>query len=225
MKTERRMSGRSSSSAVGPSKRTWPFSMNTARSASSRATFTDCSTTTIVVPRAVDLPDDVEQLGHDGRRQPERQLVDHEHAGPGDQRAGQGEHLLLAARQGPRRQVEPRRQRREQRQHLRGGGGQTAPGRRRTIQPASRRFSATVRLGNVLAPPGMSARPRWASRVGGHAGDLLAAEAHRARGRLQSRPLMPLSTVDLPAPFVPSRATSSPGATSKSNPSTIRRFP
>ena len=51
MNTERRMSGRSSSSAVGPAKRTSPFSMNTARSARLRATLTDCSTITIVVPR------------------------------------------------------------------------------------------------------------------------------------------------------------------------------
>jgi hypothetical protein len=50
MNTERRMSGRSSNSAVGPLKRTSPFSRNTARWASSRATLTDCSTTTMVVP-------------------------------------------------------------------------------------------------------------------------------------------------------------------------------
>ncbi len=52
MKTERRMSGRSSRSRVRPLKRTSPFSKKTARSASSSATFTDCSTTTIVVPVA-----------------------------------------------------------------------------------------------------------------------------------------------------------------------------
>ena len=44
------MSVRSSRSAVGPSKRTSPFSMNTARSASRSAVFTDCSTRMIVVP-------------------------------------------------------------------------------------------------------------------------------------------------------------------------------
>ena len=44
------MSGRSSSSAVGPSKRISPFSMKYARWAIVRATFTDCSTTMIVVP-------------------------------------------------------------------------------------------------------------------------------------------------------------------------------
>ena len=46
------MSSRSSSSAVGPVKRTSPFSMNTARWASIRAVFTDCSTSRIVVPLA-----------------------------------------------------------------------------------------------------------------------------------------------------------------------------
>ena len=48
--TERRTSGRSSSSAVGPWKRISPFSMKYALSATVRATFTDCSTRMIVVP-------------------------------------------------------------------------------------------------------------------------------------------------------------------------------
>ena len=50
--TARRMSSRSSRSAVAPENRTSPFSMNTARSASRRATFTDCSTRITVVPWA-----------------------------------------------------------------------------------------------------------------------------------------------------------------------------
>ena len=48
--TERRMSGRRINSAVEPLKRTSPFSMNTARWARVRATFTDCSTRMTVVP-------------------------------------------------------------------------------------------------------------------------------------------------------------------------------
>ena len=46
---------------------------------------------------AVDLAHDLEQLADDGRRQAERQLVDHEQLGPGHERAAEGEHLLLAA--------------------------------------------------------------------------------------------------------------------------------
>ena len=79
MNTERRRSGRASSSAVGPSKRTWPFSMNTARAASSRATFTDCSTITTVVPGSLMRAHDAEQLGHHRRGEAERQLVDQQH--------------------------------------------------------------------------------------------------------------------------------------------------
>ena len=52
MNTARRMSGRSSSPAVGPRNRTCPFSRNSARWHSSSATLTDCSTTTTVVPAA-----------------------------------------------------------------------------------------------------------------------------------------------------------------------------
>src|SRR5581483_7511893 len=50
--TARTRSSRSSSSAAGPSKRISPFSMKTARSAMVRATFTDCSTITMVMPRS-----------------------------------------------------------------------------------------------------------------------------------------------------------------------------
>ena len=50
--TERTMSSRSRSSAVGPSKRTSPFSMKYARWATVRATLIDCSTRMIAVPDA-----------------------------------------------------------------------------------------------------------------------------------------------------------------------------
>src|SRR5437660_760509 len=49
-KTARRMSGRLSGSRVEPVNRISPFSMNAARSASFSAVFTDCSTSTTVVP-------------------------------------------------------------------------------------------------------------------------------------------------------------------------------
>ena len=42
----------------------------------------------------------VEDLLHDERREAERRLVEEEQARPAHQRAGDGEHLLLAARQG-----------------------------------------------------------------------------------------------------------------------------
>ncbi|MCI0584887.1 MAG: hypothetical protein L0227_18690, partial [Chloroflexi bacterium] len=40
-------------------------------------------------------------MGDHRRGEPERQLVDHEQPRPGDERLGEREHLLLAARQVP----------------------------------------------------------------------------------------------------------------------------
>ncbi len=42
-----------------------------------------------------------EQLLGDERRQPERRFVEQQQLGSGHQRPGDGQHLLLAARQGP----------------------------------------------------------------------------------------------------------------------------
>ena len=119
MKTERRMSGRSSRSPVRPLKRTSPFSRKTARSASSSATLTDCSTTTIVVPVVVQQLDHLEELRHHGRGQAERELVDHEHLGRHHERHGQREHLLLAAGEVARLLVAPLAQNREEVEHPR----------------------------------------------------------------------------------------------------------
>ena len=47
----------------------------------------------------VDGPHDLEQVLDDGRGQAERQLVDHQQAGPAEERLRQAEHLLLAAGQ------------------------------------------------------------------------------------------------------------------------------
>ena len=49
------------------------------------------------------LLDDLEQALHDDRREPERELVDHQDLGLVDQHAAEREHLLLAARQARRR--------------------------------------------------------------------------------------------------------------------------
>ncbi len=49
----------------------------------------------------VDLGDDLEDVVHDHRRQPHRRLVDDQQPGAGHQAAADGEHLLLAAGQGP----------------------------------------------------------------------------------------------------------------------------
>ena len=71
--------------------------MKTARSAIVVATLTDCSTTIIVVPRAASCADDLDQVGDDGRREAEGQLVDDEQPRAAEHGLGDGEHLLLAA--------------------------------------------------------------------------------------------------------------------------------
>ena len=66
----------------------------------SSAMFAFCSTTSTVSPSsAFRCSHDPEQLLDDRRRQPERRLVEHQQPRPGDERAREREHLLLAAAQ------------------------------------------------------------------------------------------------------------------------------
>ncbi len=58
-------------------------------------------------PLGLEPLDDLQQLLHDDRREAERQLVDEQHVGVVQERDGQGEHLLLAARHRTGRLVEP----------------------------------------------------------------------------------------------------------------------
>ena len=86
---------------------------------------------------------------------PSDELVDHQQAGPGEERHAERQHLLLAARQvgGRARRARSRRT---------GNSSSTsatrslaaAPLRAGRSQPATRRFSATVSVGNTPWPPG-----------------------------------------------------------------------
>ena len=97
--TARARSSRSMRSAIGPSKRTWPFSMKTARSAMAAATLRDCSTMIMVTPSALSRSiTSISSCTTIGAR-PERELVDHQHLRVVQERDGQGQHLLLATRQ------------------------------------------------------------------------------------------------------------------------------
>ena len=159
MNTDRRMSGRSSRSAVGPRNRTSPFSMNTARSASEGHVHRLLDHHDRGAA-GVDLAHLVEQLVDDRRGQAERQLVDQSSFGPGHEGHGQRQLLLLAARQVAGQLVVALAEDREQVDDLvahlpaaprRGRGG--------AASTASRRFSATVRVGNTPLPPGISDSP------------------------------------------------------------------
>ena len=97
--TERTMSSRSRSSAVGPSKRTSPFSMKYARSASGEGDVDRLLDEQDRRALLLDAAHDDEQLLDDRRGQAEGQLVDDEQLRLGDEGHRQRQHLLLAARE------------------------------------------------------------------------------------------------------------------------------
>ena len=122
------MSPRSSSSAVGPEKRTSPFSMKYARG---RRRERDVHRLLDEDDRAalrVDLAHDVEQLLDDRRRQAERQLVDDQQLRLGDERHAERELLLLAAGQVAGQLVPALAQPREAVEHLARCGASTSVG-------------------------------------------------------------------------------------------------
>ena len=132
----------------GPVKRTWPRSMNTARSAMVVATFTDCSTTIMVVPSRGELADDLDEVGDDGGGEAEGELVDDEQPRAAEHGLGDGEHLLLAAGQRRGLLVEEPLEVREQLEDLGAGCGRGSRGRGTgsTRRPGGcRRRSATRR--------------------------------------------------------------------------------
>ena len=155
--TERRMSGRSSSSAVGPVEADLALLHEHGPLGQLSATFTDCSTRTIVVPLRVDRRARSRAAGSTiVGRQAERQLVDHQQLGLGEERLRQREHLLLAARQVAGQLVPSARA-------GPGSSSSTSLGGRRSTSRAvvadtasrrARRFSATVSVGNTPRPPG-----------------------------------------------------------------------
>ena len=116
------------------------------------------------------LEDDVDDL----RREAERGLVEEEQPRPGDERAGDRELLLLAARERPRVPAPELAHDREQLVD-RVDVGRRARSRRCRAASPSRRFSSTVRSPKIRRPSGTSATPG--------AGDLLrGAAAERAPG-------------------------------------------
>jgi hypothetical protein len=86
---------------------------------------------------------------------------------------------------------------------------------RRTSHPAARRFSATVNDGKVPAPPGTCATPSAAISFGG-AWVMSRPSRMTAPKSASVTPEIARSRVDLPAPLVPSSASTSPSATSRS---------
>ena len=136
----RRRGRRSGRCPARGSTRWWP---------ATRAMFTDCSTSTIVVPPALSVADGLEQpLDHHGG-EAERELVDQQHAGLEHEGPAEGEHLLLAARQRAGRLLRAGRGARGTARAPRSSRSATSARLRRKVHAPARRFSSTVSDGNV----------------------------------------------------------------------------
>ena len=147
----------------GPSKRTWPFSRNTARSAIDSATLSDCSTMMIVIPSALSRSTTPSSSCTTSGARPERELVD-ERAPPGRAAASSPARASAAARPTAatprcRRRLGEGREQVEARS-MRGAGSRRR--RRGTRTPPSRGSRATVIAGNTPLPPGRMRMPSCA---------------------------------------------------------------
>ena len=175
-----------------------------------------------MTPRVADLAERLEQRLDDGRREPERRLVEQQHVGPREQRAGDRELLLLAARERPGLALR-----------------ELGDDREEAVHPVEVVGDA------VLAPP--PGEPEAQVLVDGQraedvaalgherdagAGDVL--RARRAAALPCSRISPPASgtaritassVVDLPAPFGPIRPTISPRSSRRLRPRTAGTAP
>ena len=169
--------------APSPSKRTWPFSRNTARSAIASATLSDCSTMTIVMPSAFSRSTTWSSSWTTIGDRPSESSSMSSTSGSWSSTHGEGQHLLLAARQ---RAARP------------GPGGSARSANRSSTLAMRRSWSSLVaavderRHLEVLADrhlrehalaAGQQADAHASPLLGRDVGDGLAVEAHDAAGR------------------------------------------
>src|SRR5581483_11573661 len=210
-KTDRKMSRLLRSSLVEPLKRISPFSMKYACFATVSATFTDCSTSTTVVPlwwmsstmvsscwtitgaRPSDSSSIISSFGRAMNACPSDSIC----CSPPDRLPA------CWSSRSPRIGNVSKRRRRASAMYSRSS---------LYSQPASSRFSRTVSVGKIDFPPGMSTMPSCAVSSGSRCVMSLPSK-NTAPARGCTSPDTAFSSVDLPAPFVPSSATSSPSAT------------
>ena len=215
-KTARRRSGRATRSAALPRNRTSPFSMKYAVSASSSATCTDCSTTTMVVSVSAK------------RRIVSRRSATTAGASPSDSSSISRSRGRIASAMAsvsicccPPDRSPARSPRRSRRNGKSSSACSTTcgcpPGSLRRVHAASRRFSPTASDGNTPRPPGAIATPSRAMRSG-RARVMSWPSTSTEPDRAWVSPVSARSRVLLPAPLVPSSATTWPRSTSKSTP-------
>ena len=159
---------------------------------------------------SADLSERVEDDVHGGRSEPERRLVEEEHARPRDQRPRDRELLLLAARERPglpgAELVDDGKQLLDPLEFAAGVGPVSA---RNQSEP---RFSSTVSSAKIRRPSGTSETPPRAI-VSGLRPTIEAPWTRMSPDRAGTRPTIVCSVVDLPAPFGPISPTISPAPT------------
>ena len=187
---------------------TRPPSSTTTCCATRATTARFCSTSSTVASSR-DALERGRDLGHEQRREPLRRLVDEQHRVVVQERPGDRDHLLLAARERAgllRRRASraPGRARRRARSGRcrsarRGAGSRRRSGRRRRRGPPARSRSRAGRSGASAA--GVSSSP-----------------ASVTLPRRGTSPIIARSVVVLPTPFRPSSAVTPPSGTSNETP-------
>ena len=161
--------------SAAPSNRTSPFSRKIARSATASATLSDCSTMIIVWPRALSSSTTSSSRCTTTRREPERELVDHQQLGLVDQHARRAR-ASAAGRPTGSLAICLRRSASSGNSSKHVGDPRCRPraaARRRSGARSTARFWSTVRLPNTPLPPGSCMIPRYLARCfGRHVGDV-----------------------------------------------------
>ena len=130
----------------------------------------------------VDLPHDLHQTLDDDRRQPERELVDHQQPGSGDERLREAQHLLLPTGEVAGGGVPPRSEDGEVRQRILGGLSDVL----RFVEvgpPGDLEALGHREIGEDPAPARHLDDPEARDPIGIQAGDVLTVEDHLPGGR------------------------------------------
>ena len=214
--TDRSRSSRSARSAAAPEKRTWPFSRKTARPARWRATVTDCSTRTVVSPPPDRWATTSRSSSTSAGARPSESSSMISRRGSGASAWARAS-ICCCPPESSAAGWLARWRRMGKRSKTRSVAASQRSRSERNVHIDSRRFSATVSPGYTPRPPGAWAIPRRA-RASGAAPLTSRPSKVTVPFRAGVRPEMARTSVDFPAPLVPSRATTSPAATARSTP-------
>ncbi|MCO5316816.1 MAG: hypothetical protein M9942_00090 [Microthrixaceae bacterium] len=199
-----------------------PFSMNTARSARVSATLIDCSTTTMVIP----LRWSVRTTSHSAATINGDRPRDSSSMSITRGRSMRVIAIASCCCSPPERSpanCDPRSASTGNSSRTSSRESSILRWSRLKVQVARRRWSSTVMVGKMALPPGMRAMPRSTMRSGER--PETSTPSMRTEPWWPASPQMPFNSVDLPAPLVPSRATTSLRFTRRSTPKSTWRAP